>query len=321
MSLQFTWTGCRLGAGRAAGARPRAADRCGPTRPARPGRCRFGFFFKDPAGSDEHRLGAQWDAAGGVVRGGGSAVSARVGALVELVRLPAALTVPGDTLAGAAAAGRVDRRAAVLPLASVSLYWAGMALNDWADRDLDAVERPERPIPSGRVRPGTALASPPGSPRPASGIAALAGGRRAAAHGRRPGRCRLGLRHGPQGAARPVPPRWRPPAASTSCSGPAAARARPRGPPALMAGAHRRGHPAQPRRGARHPPGHGPVGTRLRRPVATAAGGSGARTAVRCRAPLAATYADDGRPGAARRRGAPPTPPPSGAPPGPASAA
>ena len=108
-------------------------------------------------------------------------MSARLGALVELVRLPAALTVPGDTLAGAAAAGRVGRSAAVLPLASVSLYWAGMALNDWADRDLDAVERPERPIPSGRVAPEAALALAAGLTASGVGIAALAGGRRAAA--------------------------------------------------------------------------------------------------------------------------------------------
>ncbi|GMA32977.1 hypothetical protein GCM10025875_29690 [Litorihabitans aurantiacus] len=32
-----------------------------------------------------------------------------------------------------------------------------MALNDYSDRELDAVERPERPIPSGRVTPGQAL--------------------------------------------------------------------------------------------------------------------------------------------------------------------
>ncbi|MFV2143935.1 SCO3242 family prenyltransferase [Isoptericola sp. G70] len=78
--------------------------------------------------------------------------------LAELVRLPAALTVPGDTLVGAAAAGWPSRgRTAALPLASAALYWAGMALNDWSDRELDAVERPDRPIPSGRVRPDEAL--------------------------------------------------------------------------------------------------------------------------------------------------------------------
>lgn len=80
-------------------------------------------------------------------------------AYVELVRAPAALTVLGDTVAGAAAAGNPLRgRRLALPLASVSLYWAGMALNDWADRNVDKVERPERPIPSGRISPSQALA-------------------------------------------------------------------------------------------------------------------------------------------------------------------
>jgi UbiA prenyltransferase family protein len=79
-------------------------------------------------------------------------------ALVELVRAPAALTVLGDTVAGAAAAGNPLRgRRLALPLSSVALYWAGMALNDWSDRAVDSVERPERPIPSGRVSPSQAL--------------------------------------------------------------------------------------------------------------------------------------------------------------------
>lgn len=80
--------------------------------------------------------------------------------LVELLRLPAALTVPGDSLAGAAHAGRSrSPRVWAMPVASALLYWGGMALNDWADRDVDAVERPERPVPSGRVTPETALAT------------------------------------------------------------------------------------------------------------------------------------------------------------------
>lgn len=106
-------------------------------------------------------------------------MSPRLADLAELVRLPAALTVPGDTLAGAAAAGRLGGRSAALPLASISLYWAGMALNDWADRDLDAVERPERPIPSGRVRPRHALLLAAGLTGAGVGLAGLAGGRRA----------------------------------------------------------------------------------------------------------------------------------------------
>lgn len=104
----------------------------------------------------------------------------RARAFAELVRLPAALTVPGDTLAGAAAAGPLRARAVAMPAASVALYWAGMALNDWADRDLDAVERPERPIPSGRVSPRQALGVAVGLTAAGVGLAGLAGGRQAA---------------------------------------------------------------------------------------------------------------------------------------------
>jgi 4-hydroxybenzoate polyprenyltransferase len=98
--------------------------------------------------------------------------------LAQLVRAPAALTVLGDTLAGAAAAGRTLRgRRLALPAASVALYWAGMALNDYADRTLDAVERPERPIPSGRISPGQALAVAAGLTAAGVGLARLGGGR------------------------------------------------------------------------------------------------------------------------------------------------
>jgi len=51
-----------------------------------------------------------------------------------------------------------------------------MALNDYADRDLDAVERPERPIPSGRVSPGPGTrAGRRVGPRPVSVSAGVAG--------------------------------------------------------------------------------------------------------------------------------------------------
>ncbi|MEU2673109.1 SCO3242 family prenyltransferase [Streptomyces sp. NPDC007164] len=97
----------------------------------------------------------------------------------ELVRAPAAITVPGDVVAGALAAGRPGiRRATGLAASSVALYWAGMALNDWADRAEDAIERPERPIPSGRLTPSAALATAIGLTGAGLGLAALAGGRR-----------------------------------------------------------------------------------------------------------------------------------------------
>ncbi|WP_340271500.1 UbiA family prenyltransferase, partial [Aquipuribacter nitratireducens] len=100
----------------------------------------------------------------------------------ELVRLPAVVTVPGDVLVGLAAGDGPRARAGwALPLSSVALYWAGMALNDWADRDLDAEERPERPLPSGRVAPTHALGAAAGLTAAGVGVAALAGGRRPAA--------------------------------------------------------------------------------------------------------------------------------------------
>lgn len=102
-------------------------------------------------------------------------------ALVELVRAPAVLSVPGDVVAGAAAAGTLDRRTPGLAAASACLYWAGMAANDWADRSRDAAERPERPIPSGRVSPALAVGIAAGLTAAGVGLAGLAGGRRALA--------------------------------------------------------------------------------------------------------------------------------------------
>lgn len=81
-------------------------------------------------------------------------------AWVELLRVSALFTVPGDALAGAASAGlRPNRGTALAVATSLCLYEAGMALNDWADREEDARERPHRPIPSGRITPNAALAA------------------------------------------------------------------------------------------------------------------------------------------------------------------
>ena len=102
----------------------------------------------------------------------------RLADLVHLVRAPAALSVPGDVVAGAAAARVLDRRTAALAGASVCLYWAGMAANDWADRERDATERPERPIPSGRVSPGAAVGVAVGLTAAGVALAGRAAGRR-----------------------------------------------------------------------------------------------------------------------------------------------
>ncbi|WP_280874695.1 SCO3242 family prenyltransferase [Streptomyces pseudovenezuelae] len=81
-------------------------------------------------------------------------------AWAELLRLPALFTVPGDALAGAAAtAGTPNSRTLLAIGSSLCLYEAGMALNDWADQDEDAAERPHRPLPSGRIHPTAALSA------------------------------------------------------------------------------------------------------------------------------------------------------------------
>ncbi|MGW2223970.1 SCO3242 family prenyltransferase [Streptomyces formicae] len=94
----------------------------------------------------------------------------------ELLRLPALFTVPGDALAGAAATGlRPNRRTLLAIASSLCLYEAGMALNDWADRADDAVERPERPLPSGRITPPAALAAATGLTATGLALASRAG--------------------------------------------------------------------------------------------------------------------------------------------------
>ncbi|WTJ26751.1 UbiA family prenyltransferase [Streptomyces luteogriseus] len=110
--------------------------------------------------------------------------SHRTRAWAELLRLPALFSVPGDALAGAAATSFPPNSRTLLAIASsLCLYEAGMALNDWADRDVDAVERPHRPLPSGRIRPaaaltaacaltGAGLALAAGAGRPAIAVAA-----------------------------------------------------------------------------------------------------------------------------------------------------
>ncbi|WP_210649965.1 SCO3242 family prenyltransferase [Nocardioides sp. SYSU D00065] len=104
----------------------------------------------------------------------------RLGDLVELTRAPAAFSIPGDAWSGAAHAA-ADGRSWAMPLASTCLYWSGMAFNDWCDRHVDAEERPERPIPSGRVSPAAALGVAAGLGAAGVGLAAALGGRSAVA--------------------------------------------------------------------------------------------------------------------------------------------
>jgi 4-hydroxybenzoate polyprenyltransferase len=81
---------------------------------------------------------------------------AQLRAYLELVRVPNLFTAAADVLAGyltvAAVQGFVDGQAlSYLLVSTVCLYGGGVVLNDYFDEPLDRVERPERPIPSGRI--------------------------------------------------------------------------------------------------------------------------------------------------------------------------
>ncbi|HEX4352190.1 MAG TPA: UbiA family prenyltransferase, partial [Polyangiales bacterium] len=74
--------------------------------------------------------------------------------LLRLCRVPNVFTAFADAVAGIALArGAFQVRDLSLVFASGSLYLAGMVWNDYFDREVDARERPERPIPSGEVSP------------------------------------------------------------------------------------------------------------------------------------------------------------------------
>ena len=71
---------------------------------------------------------------------------------LQLIRLPNAFTVPGDVVAGWYLAGAAGRPGLFLLLgSSLSMYWAGLILNDCFDLEKDREERPDRPLPSGRI--------------------------------------------------------------------------------------------------------------------------------------------------------------------------
>jgi len=78
----------------------------------------------------------------------------RVLAWRQLLRAANVFTAVSNVVAGFLIVSRAWAPAAplvALAAASALLYVAGMALNDAFDAELDAEERPERPIPSGRV--------------------------------------------------------------------------------------------------------------------------------------------------------------------------
>ncbi|WP_247232148.1 UbiA-like protein EboC [Telluribacter sp. SYSU D00476] len=76
-------------------------------------------------------------------------------AYLQLTRPANLVTALADILAGVAIAQFTYYSSYIAPgtllLATLGLYGGGVVMNDVFDADLDAVERPERPIPSGRV--------------------------------------------------------------------------------------------------------------------------------------------------------------------------
>ena len=81
---------------------------------------------------------------------------------IKLTRPANIVTAIADILAGAAISGAVYlllqdadqdiiKSIAWLVLSTIGLYGGGVAFNDVFDAELDSVERPERPIPSGQA--------------------------------------------------------------------------------------------------------------------------------------------------------------------------
>ncbi len=84
----------------------------------------------------------------------------RLHGYLALARISNSPTVLTDVLAGAALAGVLlpDDTIALLAIAMILFYTAGMLLNDLCDYAVDRRERPERPLPSGLVSRSEAAA-------------------------------------------------------------------------------------------------------------------------------------------------------------------
>jgi 4-hydroxybenzoate polyprenyltransferase len=96
-------------------------------------------------------------------RTGRHGLRSRAVAWLELVRLPNLFTAMADSAMGFLFVQEVasPTDGAVLGLlvaASTALYAAGVVLNDLFDLEADARDRPERPLPSGRIAPDAARA-------------------------------------------------------------------------------------------------------------------------------------------------------------------
>lgn len=81
-------------------------------------------------------------------------MNVKLRAYLELVRPPNLFTAAADVVAGFACNGGELRQwptCLSLVMSSMCLYASGVALNDACDAERDRLERPNRPIPSGRV--------------------------------------------------------------------------------------------------------------------------------------------------------------------------
>ena len=88
-------------------------------------------------------------------------MSGKLRPLLELVRPPALCTAPADALTGLiwVSACTTQLEVATSPwwcwgvifMVSVCVYAAGMVTNDLFDLEVDTLERPQRPLPSGRI--------------------------------------------------------------------------------------------------------------------------------------------------------------------------
>ena len=89
------------------------------------------------------------------------ALRSRFRAWLQLFRAPNLFTVPGDPLAGYFLAAHstvlVGASLGLVIAASLSFYAAGLAWNDYFDFKEDRRARASRPLPSGEIRPRTAL--------------------------------------------------------------------------------------------------------------------------------------------------------------------
>ena len=74
-------------------------------------------------------------------------------AWLQLIRLPTLFTALADVLLGALLvdAEWPTATTGLLLLTSTGMYLSGMVFNDIFDRGRDAIQRPSRPLPSGRI--------------------------------------------------------------------------------------------------------------------------------------------------------------------------